>query len=155
MVSEYKGRPIPSFMDMIPAHTVGVLDTDYLFAAVVQDTEGSRMSSLGMTLQFKSITWVASSHVYREMYQTEKSGSKLKTGFIDKFDKMSEQAKINKHLDIPAEAYRRTFEDMLLPFIRFVEMPSGDAEPRSVIRISFVDLLANSPTYFSTTKLIL
>ncbi len=114
---------IEAFRTGIPPHAIGVLDTDYIFDEVVLETESSAGSSFFKISRFKSITWLASNHIYDEMYKPEMSGSQIKNGFENKFEKMSEQALLKRNVSIPASKYCQTFEEKFLPHIRFVEVP--------------------------------
>lgn len=114
---------IEAFRTGIPPYAVVVLDTDDIFDEVVLETESNVGSSFVKTSLLKSITWLASNHIYGEMYKPEISGSKIKQGFENKFDKMSEQALLQRNVKIPASKYRLTFEEKFLPHIRFVEVP--------------------------------
>lgn len=123
MTENAENTLIEAFRTGIPPYAVGVLDTDYIFDEVVLETEFNAASSFFKISQFKSITWLASNHIYDEMYKPEISGSEIKQGFENKFDKMSEQALLQRNVKIPASKYRLTFEEKFLPHIRFVEVP--------------------------------
>lgn len=123
MTENIQNALMEAFRTRIPPYAVAVLDTDYIFDEVVLETESSATSSFFKISQFKSITWLASNHIYDEMYKPEISGSEIKQGFENKFDKMSEQALLRRNLKVPASKYRLTFEEKFLPHIRFVEVP--------------------------------
>ena len=98
----------------VPLSRVGIIDTDALLDDLVAHATEPVRGSL-FTRRTGSTRWIASAHVFYEIYQSDKLGNR------DKFDKIAHQS-VGKPWQTSAAELRDAFETLYLSAISFVDV---------------------------------
>lgn len=116
----------------MPIRRVGIIDSDSLIDDLIAHVRQPALGSL-FSQPLGSIHWIASSHVYSEMYRPDALGNR------HKFDKVAGQS-VGEAWQTTADNLRRRFEDSYLPAIRFVDMHDVFADHPMALAVAARDV---------------
>ena len=119
-------------MTTMPPRRVAILDTDVVVDDLIAYAADPVRGSL-LTKPLGSTRWVASSHVYREMYKSDALGNR------HKFDKIAGQL-AGTPCAISAEELRHVFETCYLPMIMFVDVTGVMTEHPMAVAVEHADV---------------